>query len=162
VSCPPFPDHCIVSETHRYLAPRPLIGLSIFPWQLKFFLVGLLGVLVAVLVRTVREPARRETKAATVEPIRAGIAYIKEHRSTFAYHHLARALMSFAACSGGAWIPSFLIRTYGWSAGHAGLVYGSVVTLFSSLGILAGGWFYDFLGRRAYRDAIMRRAWGRR
>jgi hypothetical protein len=40
--------------------------------------------------------------------------------------------------------------------------YGSVVTLFSSLGILAGGWFYDFLGRRGYRDAIMRRAWGRR
>jgi MFS family permease len=134
----------------------PLIGLSIFPWQLTFLLVGLPGVLVAVLVRSVREPARRETKAATVEPIRAVIGYIKEHRSTFACHHLATALMSFAAYSGGAWIPSFLMRTYGWNASDAGLVYGSVVMLFGSLGILAGGWFCDLLARRGFRDAHFR------
>lgn len=134
----------------------PLIGLSIFPWQLTFFLVGLPGLLVAALVRTVREPARREMKASTVEPIRAVIAYIKEHRATFACHHLATSLLSFAAYGSVAWVPSFLIRTYGWSAGRAGLVFGSVVTVFSSLGILAGGWFCDVLARRGYRDAHFR------
>jgi MFS family permease len=48
------------------------------------------------------------------------------------------------------------MRTYGWSAAHAGLVFGSVVTVCSSLGILSGGWFCDFLARRGYRDAHFR------
>ena len=134
----------------------PLIGLSIFSWQLTFFVVGLPGLLVAALVRTVREPARLETKAAAGEPIGAVFAYVKEHRATFAYHHLGTALMSFVAAGGSAWIPTFLMRTYGWSAGRAGLVFGSVVTVFSSLGLLAGGWFCGVLSRRGYRDAHFR------
>jgi MFS family permease len=114
------------------------------------------GLLVAALVRTIREPARRETRSAAGAPIGAVLAYIKEHRATFACHHLATALISFAAYSYGAWVPSSLVRTYGWSIGRAGLAYGSVVTLFSTLGILAGGWCCDFLARRGYRDAHVR------
>jgi MFS family permease len=134
----------------------PLIGLSIFSWQVTFFLVGLPGLLVAALVRTVREPPRRETRSATVPPVRAVFTYIKQQRATFACHNFATSLLSFAAYGSMAWIPTFLMRTYGWSAAHAGLVFGSVVTVCSSLGILSGGWFCDFLARRGYRDAHFR------
>lgn len=134
----------------------PLIGLSIFPWQLTFFIVGLPGLLVAMLVRTVREPVRRERMSATAQPVSAVFAYVKEHRATFAYHHIATGLLSFAYYGSAAWIPSFLMRTYGWTAGHVGLVYGCVVTVFSSLGILAGGHYCESLARRGYRDAHFR------
>lgn len=134
----------------------PLVGLSIFSWQLTFLFVGLPGVLVAMLVRTVREPERRERRSAVAQPISAVFAYFKQHRATFACHHLGAALLSFSAYGASAWIPTFLMRTYGWGAGRAGLVVGSMVTVFSSLGILAGGWFCDFLTRRGYRDAHFR------
>jgi MFS family permease len=134
----------------------PLLGLSVFPWQLTFFVVGLPGLLVAALVRTIVEPARRERKANQALPIKATMTYIREHRSTFACHHLAVAMMALAANASGAWIPTFFIRTHGWSAGQAGLVFGVEVAVFSSLGILAGGWICDFLGRRGYRDAHFR------
>jgi MFS family permease len=134
----------------------PLIGLSIFRWQLTFFLIGLPGLLAAALVRTIREPVRQECKAAVVEPIRAVFAYIGKHRATFGCHHLATALNTFAAYATTAWIPTFFMRTHGWSAGHAGLVYGSMMVVFSSLGILSGGWYCDYLARRGYRDAHFR------
>jgi len=134
----------------------PLIGFSVYRWQITFFLVGLPGLLVAALVRTIREPVRRETRSAAGAPIGAVIAYIKEHRATFAYHHLATALISFAAYSSSAWAPTSLVRTYGWSIGRAGLAFGCVVTVFSTLGILAGGWYCDLLARRGHRDAHFR------
>jgi MFS family permease len=146
----------VVSYTASVALVRlPVIGVSVFSWQLTFFLVGLPGLLVAALLRTVREPARQERKAAgaTVGEV---FAYIKEHRATFACHHLATALLSFAAYGGSAWIPSFLMRTYGWSARDAGLVFGCVVTVFSCLGILTGGWLCDTLLRRGYQDAHFR------
>jgi len=89
-------------------------------------------------------------------PISATIAYIQEHRMMFACHHLAMSMMAAAAYASAAWIPTFLIRTYGWSARQAGLVYGAEVTLFGSLGMLAGGWLCDSLARRGYRDAHFR------
>jgi MFS family permease len=134
----------------------PLIGISIFPWQLTFFIVGLPGFFIAALVRTVREPVRKETQSASATPVSAVVAYIKDHRATFAYYHVATAMLSFAYYGASAWIPSFLMRTYGWKAGRAGLVFGLVVTVFSSLGILCGGLFCQTLARRGYRDAHFR------
>ena len=65
-------------------------------------------------------------------------------------------MMAVAGYASLAWIPTFLIRTYGWSAAQAGLAFGAEVTLFNSLGILAGGWLCDSLVRRGYRDAHFR------
>lgn len=136
--------------------PLPLLGIEVYRWQLTFFVVGLPGLLVAALIRTVREPARRESRGAAGASIGAVIAYIKDHRATFACHHLAAALMAFAAYGSSAWVPTFLVRTYGWNIGRAGLVFGTVIAIFSTVGILAGGWYCDFLARRGYADAHFR------
>ncbi len=138
------------------LLTLPLIGLSIFPWQLTFFIVGIPGFVVAALVRTVREPARRERMSVASPPIRATIAYMLKHRATFGCHHLATAMMAVAMYGSLAWVPTFLIRTYALSANRAGLVFGSEVAICSSLGILSGGWLCDFLARRGYYDAHFR------
>jgi MFS family permease len=134
----------------------PLIGVSVFPWQLTFFIVGLPGLFIAALVRTIGEPERRERKAVSTPPISTIIGYIREHRKMFTCHHLATSMMALAGYASLAWIPTFLIRTYGWSAGKAGLVFGAEISLFSSLGILAGGWLCDSLARQGHRDAHFR------
>ena len=146
----------IVPHTSARVVTLPLIGVSVFPWQLMFVIVGLPGLFIAALVRTIREPERRERKAVLTPPISATIAYIREHRKMFTCHHLATSMMALAGYASLAWIPTFLIRTYGWSAGKAGLVFGAEVSLFSSLGILAGGWLCDSLARQGYRDAHFR------
>jgi MFS family permease len=140
----------------RGIVTLPLIGVPVFPWQLSFFIVGLPGLFIAALVRTIGEPERRERKAILTPPISATIAYIREHRMMFACHHLAMSMIGVATYASLAWIPTFLIRTYGWSTRQAGLVYGAEETLFGSLGMLAGGWLCDSLVRRGYRDAHFR------
>jgi len=134
----------------------PLTGISVFPWQYLFFLAGLPGLLVGALVLTVREPLRRETKSSAGLPIAAVAAYISQHRATFTYHHLATAMIAFASYACSAWVATFLVRTHGWTIGRAGLVYGTIIAVFATLGILAGGFVCDRLTRRGYRDAHFR------
>ena len=134
----------------------PVIGLPIFPWQLTFFLVGIPGLMIAALVRTVREPQRRERMGAGSPPIRATMVYMLKHRATFGCHHFAAAMMSVVMYGSLAWVPTFLIRTYGLSANRAGLGFGLEVAICSSLGILSGGWLCDRLARRGYYDAHFR------
>jgi len=138
------------------LVALPLVGLSVFPWQLTFFVVGIPGLLVAALMRTVHEPERRERTAGSTPPLLATIQYIFKHRATFACHHFAASTMSIVLYGSLAWVPTFLIRDHGLKANHAGLIYGSEVAIFSSLGVLAGGWLCDFLARRGYSDAHFR------
>ncbi len=134
----------------------PLVGLAVYPWQITFFVIGLPGLLIAALVRTVPEPIRQERQTTLPVSLAAIVAYIKSHRATFGCHHLATALITFAAYGINAWAPSFLMRTYGWSVAQAGLTFGVAVAVFSSLGILAGGWYCQSLARRGYRDAHFR------
>ena len=55
-----------------------------------------------------------------------------------------------------AWIPTFFIRRYSWTASQAGVVYGTVVCIFGTLGIVTGGRLADWLARRGFPDANMR------
>jgi MFS family permease len=134
----------------------PLVGLSVFPWQLTFFVVGIPGLLIAAIMRTVHEPERRERAGVSAPSILETHRYIFRHRATFACHHLAASTMSIVLYGSLAWIPTFLIRDHGLSANHAGLIYGSEVAIFSSFGVLAGGWLCDFLARRGHSDAHFR------
>jgi MFS family permease len=147
----------IVSYTAPgHMVTLPLVGLSVFPWQLTFFMVGLPGLLVALFIRTIREPERRERASLRVPSIRATFDYVLEHRATFAYHHAATSIMAIALYGSLAWVPTFFIRDHGLTAGRTGLIYGLQVMIFSSLGVLAGGWLCDSLRRRGYRDAHFR------
>lgn len=142
----------------------PIVGPT-RPWQVIFFIVGLPGILLALLMYTIREPARRGTRLVrTAEgklkamqvPMREVYRYILENKSTFICHNVGFALISFSNYGSNAWIPTFFHRTHGWHESTAGIVYGSIVAVFGTLGIVAGGWFADWLAERGYRDSSMR------
>ncbi len=142
----------------------PIIG-SIRPWQAIFLIVGMPGVLLSLLMYTVKEPIRRGLRSVqlspgtgkqSIAPLKEVLSYVRSNSKTFICHTVGFALLSFSSYGTSAWIPTFFVRNHGWTASKAGIVYGLVVMVFSTLGVAAGGWMADRMALRGYRDATMR------
>jgi MFS family permease len=142
----------------------PLIG-DTRPWQVVFFIVGLPGVFLSLLMYTVREPARRGMRVisnaegkqvAAQVPMKEVFGYLWQNRWTFICHNVGFALLSFSSYGSSAWIPTFFVRNHGWTEAQAGQVYGWIVAIFGTLGVAAGGRFADWMAERGRQDATMR------
>ncbi len=142
----------------------PVVG-ETRPWQVIFFIVGLPGILLSLLMYTVREPMRRGLKMvrrqdgmpqAAQVPLREVMQYIGGNRKTFLCHSLGFALLSFSSYGTSAWVPTYFVRTHGWTSAKAGVVYGLIVGIFATAGVALGGWVADRMAARGYRDATMR------
>tara|TARA_R110000868_G_scaffold129632_4_gene338673 strand:+ start:39 stop:1463 length:1425 start_codon:yes stop_codon:yes gene_type:complete len=139
----------------------PVIG-HVFSWQLVFFVVGLPGLLVALWVATLREPKRRghmrreigtdgvERDAAV--PFKEVIAYLKDNGFAFLSMNVCFALLAMMAYGTAAWVPSFFIRTYGWTAPQIGAIYGLIIMVFGTLGVVSGGALGDYVCSKGYRN----------
>ncbi len=137
-------------------------------WRLAFFVVGIAGVLVApvfkLLVhdrpRLAPPPAGSAADRADTAPAAAALParpVSPSVRETAAI--LARKpsfwLLSFGAASGSMlgygiafWLPSLLMRSFGFSLVEASLFFGALLLLGGVVGVLAGGWLGDRLGKR--------------
>ena len=142
----------------------PLVGAT-RPWQVVFFIVGLPGVFLALFVYTVREPVRRGIKMlksadgkmrVAQAPMSEVVAYLKQNRRTLLCHNVGFGLLSFSSYGGSAWVPTFFVRNHGWSEAQAGQVYGWIVAIASTVGIVAGGRLADWMVERGHKDATMR------
>jgi len=133
----------------------PLVG-DVRPWQIVFFVVGLPGLLLAILMYTFAEPVRRGRTHATGIPLREVLAYIKNHRKTYLCHNLGIAFLSLASYGGAAWAPTFFIRHHHWTAAQAGRDLGIATAVGGSLGMLLGGWLADRLAAGGVEDAYLR------
>ncbi|HEX7776396.1 MAG TPA: MFS transporter [Parvibaculum sp.] len=139
----------------------PVVG-HIFSWQLVFFVVGLPGLLIALWVRTLREPERRghmrrERGADGIMrdaevPFREVLAYLRDNARSFLTMNLCFAFLAMMAYGTAAWVPTFFIRTYGWTAIEAGRTYGLIIVVFGTLGVISGGAAGDFVCARGYRN----------
>ncbi|HMM14346.1 MAG TPA: MFS transporter [Parvibaculum sp.] len=139
----------------------PLLG-HLYAWQIVFFIVGLPGLLIALWVRTVREPERRghmrrEIGPDGVErdsevPLADVIAYLKDNAGSFLGMNLCFAFLAMMAYGTAAWIPTFLVRTYGWDVVEAGRWYGWIIVIFGTAGVVAGGAIGDFVCSKGYRN----------
>lgn len=133
----------------------PFFG-EIFPWQSVFFVVGLPGLLIVILmILTVQEPVRQNVvqKAVSVSEV---MAYFNTHRTAILCLFVGIAFMAFGSYSVTSWTPALLERHYGLSASQAGLLLGSIVTIFSTSGVIVGGRYGDTLTKKGHADAKMR------
>jgi MFS family permease len=141
----------------------PLIGL-VRPWQMTFFLVGLLGIPVILLVLTIREPLRRgvalkgsaEARQASSVPVL--LAFLKSNRQTVTWHFLAFSFIGIGIAGLLVWTPTLFIRTHGLDAPTIGFIYGLVLFFGGTSGVYAGGYLADWLQKRGREDAILRAA----
>ncbi|MEO4046923.1 MFS transporter [Pseudomonas sp. CAU 1711] len=133
----------------------PVLG-EVRPWQLIFLVLGAAGALFTLVLLAIKEPSRKGVGAGVEVPLSEVAGYLKLNRRTVLCHNFGFACLAFAAYGGATWIPTFFIRTYGWSASEVGMLYGSVVAVFGSLGIIVGGRLSDLLQRRGHSDAPLR------
>ena len=126
-----------------------------FGWRVAFFVVGVPGILLAILVRyTLREPARgmAEGRVDQVEQpgIKETFQFMWRKRS---FRHLAfgGALTAFVGYGVVTWVPSFLIRSHGMETGEVGTWLGLILGIPGGIGIALGGYMADKLGARDTR-----------
>lgn len=126
------------------IAMMPPVTLPFFgtlePWQALFMLVGLPGLLVAVWVMTLREPARTGVIAATQPSFGEVVRYLSERRSAYGLLIVGYALSGVVWNGTIAWIPTYFIRHFGWTATEVSLPYGLITIVTGVCGILLGGW----------------------
>lgn len=114
-------------------------------WRTAFVVVGLPGVLLALLLRlTVTEPPRAGPPPGPVLPTLLGFA----RHPVLRHVALAAGLASVAGYAHLAWDVTFLMRAHGFDTGAAGTFVGLGRGLGGALGMLLGGWLADRLGRR--------------
>lgn len=137
----------------------PVVG-SIRSWQFVFFVVGLPGLLVALLLLTVREPQRKGLSlAGTAASIQETGAYVLANFNTFRGLTLGIALVTLNAYASNFWMIELFIRRFEWPRGSAGLVYGTIVAICGTLGVVVGGWLADRWTSQGRLDAPLRVAW---
>ncbi|HEY9318786.1 MULTISPECIES: spinster family MFS transporter [Achromobacter] len=139
----------------------PGIG-AMRPWQVTFFIVGLPGLLVALLILlTVRDPhrlgLRRNAAGQAQKPtLRDTARFLGRHRGTFFCHYLGFSFYAMVLFALLGWTPAFYMRKFGMSPVEAGYMLGVVVLVANTAGVFCGGWLMDWLGRRGYGDAPLR------
>lgn len=128
------------------------------PWQLVFVMVGLPGLLVALLLRFAYEPARQQSQA---EATAGRIGWV-ELRQGFADRgrfywpfYVGMALVVVALYGFPAWMPAVLQRQFGVSVGRAGIDYGVLVLAGGTVGVLSGPAIASWLTRRGIKGALI-------
>ncbi|MND87909.1 L-galactonate transporter [compost metagenome] len=139
----------------------PLLG-SMRPWQVTFFLVGLPGLAVALLIAlTVRDPARKGLKLnaegkVNKPGLKDTFAFLGRHRQTFVCHYLGFSFYAMTLFCMLSWTPAFYMRKFGLAPSETGYILGLIVLLANTSGVFCGGWLIDWLAKRGYTDAPIR------
>ncbi len=123
-----------------------------YGWRAAFMVVGIPGVLVAILIKlTVREPPRglAENVAAPsgTTPFAEALRYLWALRS-YRYLVLATSVFTLGAYASGIWIPSFFIRVHGMGSAEVGTWLAFVYGGGGLIGVMVGGFLADRLTLR--------------
>jgi MFS family permease len=137
-----------------------LLG-EVRPWQLAFIAVGLPGLLLTLLVLTIREPYRRgrirsEEAVGGAAQMAEFFRHLRAHGRTFTHILVAFTTMVLVAYANFGWVVQHLVREFGTTQIHAGYWYGVVLLICGTSGTFFGGWFAGYLARRGYSDAMLR------
>ena len=124
----------------------PLLG-TMASWRATFLILGLPGLLFALLVFTVKEPIRknlaRTSSGATKLSLEQTLVEIRSRWQSVLGISVGFALQ--AACNYGfnLWVPQYFLRVHGWTIGETGRALGLLILPFGCLGLYLGGWFSE-------------------
>ncbi len=152
----------VVAQAETYTLP--LLG-DVRSWQAVFFIIGVPGIVLSLIVFTFPEPARRDrTEAVTSVPLLSGIAatykkllaFMGSQRAFFTHHYAAMGLASLVVAGCGIWYPAHMARHFQLSPTEIGLYLGPTMILGSFAGKLLFGSLADRLYKLGHRDALYR------
>ena len=132
---------------------------NIKPWQLTFLLVSIPGILVLLLLLSIKEPQRQNYLNSDMpkeSSFRELVIYLWGLRKIFINLNIGICINGAVIAGFMVWIPEWLRRTYEINIVDAGLIYGFALLIFGSIGPFIGGWISDYLSKKNYKDAPMR------
>jgi len=137
-----------------------IIG-ELHPWQTVFIMVGLPGLLIALLMFTVTEPRRRgrmELDGNKVQeiPLKTVIGFLRDRKATYLSMFFGMSVVMIVGYGYLFWIPTMFIRTWGWTISEVSMAYGIIVLIFGPLGVNFAGWLAERLYNNGRRAAHMR------
>ena len=127
-----------------------------FGWRVAFFVVGIPGIVLALVIRfSVREPERGMSETRVTAPgsqpsVAAVFRYLLARRS-FVHMALGGGITAFVGYGLISWSAAFLARSHGMSSGEIGTWLGLIFGIPGGIGIVLGGRLADYLGARDAR-----------
>ncbi len=123
-----------------------------YGWRIAFLVVGLPGILIALLVRfTVKEPPRGYSESLVQEvappPFWSVVRYMWSNpvlRNVVA----AGTLTAFSGYAAVIWVPIYLVRIHELGTGEAGTYLALTIGAGGAIGIYLGGRLADYLGEK--------------
>ncbi|HMM13974.1 MAG TPA: MFS transporter [Parvibaculum sp.] len=128
-----------------------------YGWRVAFYVVGVPGLLIALLVRfTLKEPVRGTADGLTAQGAGAAPGIGEVFRLLWAqrsFRHVAfgSALAAMGGYAGVTWLPAFLMRSFAMTPGEIGTALALIIGFAGGLGTWATGYFADRLGKRDVR-----------
>ncbi len=130
----------------------PFLG-TVAPWQFTFIIVGLPGLLIALLMLTIREPKRQLTAGTDVKPeFSHMLRHVWQRKHVYLSFVAFVCLMTICAYSQG-WNAPMFKRTWGWEAETYAVVNAIVLLAVGPLSVNVAGWLNDKLYAEGRKDA---------
>ena len=127
-------------------------------WREAFFIVGVPGLLLALVVRfTVAEPQRgasEQRQDSGRQPRLLVVAQFLLARRSFLYMAVAAGLSAFVGYSIINFMPSFVVRSFGMEVAVLGFWLGIIYGTAGGFGFFMGGYIADRVGRGGERRAM--------
>jgi MFS family permease len=139
----------------------PLLG-TLAPWQTTLMSIGLPGLVVLLLMVGVPEPRLKRNPRATRTTVASGVpmaevlGFLRANRRTFVAIVVGMGCYNAAVYGCGAWVPSYLVREFGWTYANAGTVMGLIMCISSPLGVLGASWLGEYWRRRGVVNGNLR------
>jgi MFS family permease len=151
----------VVDTTARiHTVTLPLLG-TIASWRVTFLIVGLPGLLFALLAYTIKEPLRRSMlKSAQGHAARLSFAesfgQMRLRWQSLGGISLAMVFQSMANYALVSWAPTYFQRVHGWTPGQSGKTLAAILLISGCGGMYTGGRLSDRWQRRGLDEAPMR------
>lgn len=156
-----FGGSIVEAVSHASTFDLPLIG-TVRSWQSVFFMLGVPGALLAFIIFTVPEPARRGLRSSAssnkswLATYRQLYTFMNSRRRFFTCHYLGFLFVSAGLVGAVAWYPAHMSRNFHWGPSRVGLTLGLLLGIGGIAGQLLGGAAMDAMYRRGRRDAPLR------
>lgn len=133
----------------------PLLG-EVRSWQAPFLLLGPPGLLVALWMMTVPEPARIGSGTTPSPPFAAVLAQVRSQPGFYLLHTFGVSLLTMLFNALAFWMPAHLKRVHHLEPVQIAFSFGPIMVIGGSLGIVAGGMLADRWRKRGLLDAELR------
>lgn len=145
-----------IGPTNTYVLP--IVG-ELKGWQFTFFVLGLAGLAIAVLMMIVKEPDRKFDEPNAPSATRSGptlsdtLSYFVTHARVYGPLYFGYACAQTCFYGIGLWTPDLFIGVFKWDVATFGTTYGLLVAIIGSICAVGGGLACDKLYSKGIHNA---------